>query len=147
METIDRLKFQTEHGDPNLFDATFVNLSHFTSGNSKSRMIICFYIGAPSSGIGRNQMRRILTHTLNLSISISTSSRRFCFGDSVYNYIRELILALFTPAGVPNVFVTLYIVSAYVPAQLGLYVLYIESSYADTVTNRLVKLNVISSHQ
>ena len=70
---------------------------------------------------------------------VSKSSRRYSFGDQVCESIGKITFPLATPPGIPVVQISFDIVTADVPALLGLDVLDKESLTCDTVANRLIK--------
>ncbi len=105
---------------------------------------VCVDIGAPRFVIGREELNRILPQVGRHSIPKSKSKGRYRFPDAVYSSLGTVELPIATPNGIPLIYVGLDIVSADVPALLGLDILGSESLFADTVTNRLVKRVVTS---
>ncbi len=96
-------------------------------GDSKGRPRFCVDIGAPRSVIGRKELNRILAQVGRHSIP-----------DAIYSSLGSVELPIATPDCIPLIYVNLYIVSADVPALVGLDILDRESPFEDTVANRLV---------
>ena len=67
------------------------------------------------------------------------SYKRFRFADASLSSLRRVDISLLTPDRIPLIFITMDVVSADVPAPLGLHVLDAESHVADTCEGRLRK--------
>eukprot|EP00171_Calliarthron_tuberculosum_P003553 IDg3553t1 len=143
-ETSIFLDLQRSSKDLSIVEAPHIDLKRILHTQSNVSPSFCVDIGAPSSVIGWKQLHRINSQIGRRSIPIANYTRRSRFIDSVYKSLGSVCLALATPEGVQNIHVTLDIVSADVPALLGLEVLDSECLYADTVTKRLVNRIVIS---
>ena len=77
---------------------------------------------------------------------LGKSSRRFRFGDSVFQSLGRISLPLTTPSGIPDKYVQMDVVSADVPALVGLDFLDNHSLMVDTVTNRLTKRVILKGN-
>lgn len=141
MVTSPRLLLRSK--DPDFVDATSVNLSGIQLQGAKNFLGFCVDAGAPSSVIGRKQLRRICSRR-SRQAPVSKTKRRFRFADAVYPALGGVELVFVSTEGVPDIFAPLDIVTADVPALLGLGILDVETLYADTAANRLVKRVVIA---
>lgn len=97
----------------------------------------CVDIGAPTSVVGLQEIRRIYAKPPKKSLRPST--KWFQFSDAIYQSLETSTIPLGTPVGTPNVYVKLDVISADILALLGLKALDLHSPTADTVSNRLVK--------
>lgn len=104
----------------------------------------CLDTGAPRSVIGLSEARK-LANSVRKRLRLQTSRRRFRFADATFDSLGLLSLPLATPPGIPTIFVTLDVISAEIPALLGLDILDCHSMYIDTVQNLLVKCTVLKS--
>lgn len=109
----------------------------------KIRLDFCVDIRAPTSIVGLREIRQIC-FSLKKLIALRTSSKSLQFADATCQTLGPISIPLMTPQGMPNIFVKLEVVSADVPALIGLNVLDVQSLVADTVLNRLVKKMVRS---
>ncbi len=112
----------------------------------KDRLGFCCEIGAPRSVIGQKELRRVMYRLQRHKLPTDQSNHRLRFADTNYQSLRQIELPLATPPGISVVYVTLDIVSADIPALLGLDVLDDESPMVDTVTKPLWK-RVITSDE
>lgn len=102
----------------------------------------CVDTGAPTSVIGLKELRRIFNQLGRRLPILRHSPKRFQFADASFDSLGKIDLPLATPAGIQAIFVTLDVVSADVPALLGLDILDSHHFVADTVSNRLVKRSI-----
>ncbi len=100
----------------------------------------CVDIGAPSSGIGKEQLNRVLAASVEHSRTITQSHRRFRFADTTLESLGRVKIPLWTLPGAPTIVIDSYIVAADVPALLGMDVLDRALLVPDTVMNRLEKM-------
>lgn len=73
-------------------------------------------------------------------------SRRFGFGDLVFQSLGRISLPLMTPSGIPDKYVQMDVFSADVPALVGLDFLDNHFLMVDTVTNRLTKRVIVKGN-
>lgn len=111
------------------------------SRTTRVRPGFCVDTGAPASVVGLNEIRHIYS-ALHRKFSLRPSRKSFRFADAAYKSVGVTTLPLLTPVGVPNLYVKLDVVTADVPALLGLDVLDSHSLTADTVSNKLIKKSV-----
>ena len=117
-----------------------VHLEDFRAWRSQNeRPGFCMDIGAPSSHIGLRELKRIHFAAGMKRKQLKKSKRRFRFGDSVLQSLGRTNLPLETPIGMSDKYVQMDVVSADVPALVGLDFLDYHSLLVDTVTNRLTK--------
>ena len=143
----ERGMYDVSYGEDSIPSTNIIDCSNIHLVSQKSLPIVpsfCVDIGAPRSVAGKAAMDQILGSLKRKFIPSATSSRYFRFGDVVVKSLGLVEVALDTPQNAPNIMVLMDIVSVNIPALLGLDVLDNESLYADNVTNRLVRRNVIS---
>ena len=99
--------------------------------------------GAPSSAIGMKELRRLSSLYGKQLFRLLRSFKQFRFAGASFTSLGRVDLPLATPSHFRPVFVTVDVVSADVPALLGLDVLEAESLVADTVLTRLTKRIVL----
>ena len=76
--------------------------------------------GAPTSVIGRKELRIISQGNGIRNLKLRKSGNRFRFSNSTFQSLGQVDLPLATPCGLRPIYVTLDVVSADVPALLGL---------------------------
>lgn len=115
--------------------------THATSDSfDPSRPIgFCVDIGAPRSVVGTHELSRLLRHLGRQRGLLKPSINSFRFADTVYESLGTVVLPLSTPRHVRTIQVELDVVSANVPALLGLDAMDAHSVTPCTVTNSLVK--------
>lgn len=101
-------------------------------------------IGAPRSVFGLKEARRIFNR-IGRSLQLRPSSRSFRFADSLYESLGVVKMPLETPPGIPSISVPLDVISADVPALLGLDVMDNHSLTPCTVSNRLIRRKVLDN--
>ncbi len=119
-----------------LFIATFT----MTHTPTQARLGFCMDTGAPSSVVGRDVL-----HDFGLAENLTPSTKQFRFGDSKFRSLGKVVLYLETPTGIPPIPITFEVVTAKVPALIGLDVLDSQSLVVDTTTNRLWKQILVRS--
>ena len=101
----------------------------------------CVDIGAPRSVVGLKEARR-LYNRIGRRLRLTPSNRTFRFADSEHESLGTIIIPLETPPGISTIQVCLDVVSADVPALLGMDVMDENSLTPCTVSNRLIKRTV-----
>ncbi len=139
-------KFSKSQTDQTIVDATDIHIGDLVRPmKKKGRPGFCCDIGAPRSVIEQKELHRVMNRLQRHKFPMQKSNRSFRFADTTYSSLGQIELPLATPPGIPLVYVTLDIVSADIPALLGLEVLDGESLMVGTVTNRLWKRVITSS--
>ena len=98
----------------------------------------CADIGAPRSVVGMKELHHIFAET-HLTSRQRKSNHSFRFGNSVHQSLGIITLPLKTPDMMKDILVDLDIVSADIPALLGLDAMDRESLTPCTVSNTLIK--------
>lgn len=99
----------------------------------------CTDIGAPRCVVGLKQLNRIYNYFGSRRPSLRKPANRFRFADSVFESLGKTCLPLQTAPGVPTINVELDVVSADIPALLGMDLMDRESLTPCTVMNKLIK--------
>lgn len=105
----------------------------------------CVDTGAPSSVIGLKELRRIANVYGRRLIRLRKSLKRFRFADASFNSLGQVEIPLATPGHLKPIYVNLDVVSADVPALLGLDILDTESLFPDTAMNQLTKKIILDN--
>ena len=102
----------------------------------------CVDIGAPRSVIGLKEARRSYGRT-GRRLHPRPSNRKFRFADSVFESLGTVMVPLETPPVIPTIKVVLDVISADIPALLGMDVMDDNSLTPCTVSNRFIKKTVV----
>ena len=124
-------------------DCTEIGSTSLSKQASKgNRPAFCVDIGAPRSVVGLKEARRIYSR-IGRRLQPRPSSRRFRFADSENESLGTVMMPLETPPGIPTSNVFLDVISADVPALLGMEGLDENWLNPCTVSNRFIKRAVV----
>ena len=117
----------------------------FRRNSTYKRPGFCVDTGAPSSVIGLKELRRLPASFGRHLLRLKKSHKQFRFADASFESLGHIKIPLGTPPGVSPVYISLEVVSADVPALLGMDVLDAESLVADPCSNELKKRIVLQN--
>ena len=110
-----------------------------------SRPGFCVDIGVPRSVIGLKEARRIYGRT-GFRRQPRLSNRKLCFADSVFESLGTVMIPLETQPAIPTIKVVLDVISADIPALLGMDVMGENSLTPCAVSKKFIKRTVVD-HQ
>lgn len=102
-------------------------------------MGFCVDIGAPRSVVGLKELHRIFNKIGLRRPTLRRSNNRFRFADATYESLGITVIKLDVPINQSPVYVELDVVSADIPALMGMDVLDRESLTPCTISNQLMK--------
>ena len=111
----------------NDIDLKDTHISKIGDKNNRFNLAFCTDIRAPRSVIGVKEMNEIFSALNSQKPALNSSRNRFRFADAVFNSLGQIVLPLLTPLGQPSINVTLDVVTADIPALLGMDLLNRES--------------------
>ena len=115
----------------------------FDAKHGRERPGFCVDYGAPSSAIGIKEVRRIYSRFSKQVPSLKNSRNRFRSADATFDSIGTIEIPLATSRGVQTIFIIIMdVVSAYVPALVGLDIFDFHDFKPETATNHLMKRDI-----
>ena len=128
-------------GDMEVVDISEINTASLTTSDDGIKRPFGFLvdIGAPRSVIGQKELHRIRRTIGSKNLALVQSNRSFKFAEAVYQSLGMVVVPLETTANILVIHVVMDVVTADIPALLGLDLMDQESLTPCVVSGRFIK--------